>query len=338
VEAQLEEMQQEVGDYPVQLQPEAVEQGYQAVQHQENTEEDPEEIVFEDDDAEEHPKLYDGVFLEVDADGDIVIPPEVEAVPEPYVVEEEELEQNAVGNDLDDSGDDSSSSEDSSSEEEDENEDEGEEEEDVDIEGLEDDNSAVGNGEDNNNNQNGGNDNNNENGDEQGDEHRYHRAEYHEHTYVGPDAPFCELLEELLQEIEHAVRPLYITRHYVEPGMRDYYTTEVHVRVTTAQVGRWRTGTIHPCTAHFASEAAAINNAARRAVWSISNTFRDCIEGIDFRFVPNRVSGTENTVIPMGDFRYSRVDILARVMAALNTDLDGATAELDRTHRELQNA
>jgi hypothetical protein len=32
VEAQLEEMQQEVGDYPVQLQPEAVEQGYQAVQ------------------------------------------------------------------------------------------------------------------------------------------------------------------------------------------------------------------------------------------------------------------------------------------------------------------
>jgi hypothetical protein len=32
-EAQLEEMQQEIGDYPVQLQPEAVEQGYQAVQH-----------------------------------------------------------------------------------------------------------------------------------------------------------------------------------------------------------------------------------------------------------------------------------------------------------------
>jgi hypothetical protein len=144
VEAQLEEMQQEVGDYPVQLQTEAVEQGYQAVQHQENIEEDPEEIVFEDDEAEEHPQLYDGVFLEVDADGDIVIPPLVEAVPEPDVVEEEELEQDAAGNDPDDYGDDSSSSEDSSSEEEDENEDEGEEEEDMDIEGLEDDNSVVG--------------------------------------------------------------------------------------------------------------------------------------------------------------------------------------------------
>jgi hypothetical protein len=52
----------------------------------------------------------------VDADGDIIIPPEVEAVPEPDVVEAEGLEQNAAGNDPDDSGDDSSSSEDSSSE------------------------------------------------------------------------------------------------------------------------------------------------------------------------------------------------------------------------------
>jgi hypothetical protein len=143
VEAQLEEIQQEVRDYPVQLQPEMVEQGYQEVQLQQDIEEDPEEVVFEDDEAEEQPQLYDGVLLEVDADGDIVIPPVVEAVPEPDVVEEEEPAQDAASNDPDDSGDDSSSSEDSSSEEEDENEDENEEDEDVDIEGLEDDNSAV---------------------------------------------------------------------------------------------------------------------------------------------------------------------------------------------------
>jgi hypothetical protein len=142
-------------------------------------------VVFEDDEAEEQPQLYDGVFLEVDADGDIVIPLVVEAAREPDAVEEEEPVQDAAGNDPDDSGDDSSSSEDSSSEEEDGNEDEDEEDEDVDIEGLEDDNNVVANGEDNNNNQDGGNDNNNENGDEQGDEHRYCRAEYHEHTYVG---------------------------------------------------------------------------------------------------------------------------------------------------------
>jgi hypothetical protein len=87
---------------------------------------------------------------------------------------------------------------------------------------------VIANNGNNNDNQDGGNNNDNENGDEQGDEHRYRRAEYHEHTYVGPDRLFCELLEELLQDREHSVRPLYITRHYVEPGMRDYYTTEVH--------------------------------------------------------------------------------------------------------------
>jgi hypothetical protein len=32
------------------------------------------------------------------------------------------------------------------------------------------------------------------------------------------------------------------------------------------------------------------------------------------------------------------VNILARVTTALNTDLEGATVELDMTHRELQNA
>jgi hypothetical protein len=108
--------------------------------------------------------------------------------------------------------------------------------------------------------------------------------------------------------------------------------------VTTGQAGRWRTRKIRPSTTHFASEAPAINDAARRALWSVSNTFRDRIEGTYFRFVPNRVSGTENTVVPMGDFWDSRADILDRVTVALNTNLEGATVELDMTHRELQNA
>jgi hypothetical protein len=291
-------------------------------------------VIFEDDEPEEQPQLYNRALLEVDADGDIVIPPTVKEAPEPDVADEDGLVQDAAGNDPDDSGDDSRSSEDSSSEEEDDDE----EDEGVDIEEMEDDNSVVANNGNKNDNQDDGNNNGNENEGEQGAEHRYRRAEYHEHTYIGSDGLFGELLEELLQDIEHSVRPLYITRHYVEPGMRDYYTTEVHVRVTTGQAGRWRTHMIHPSTAHFTSEAAVINDAARRALWSVSNTFRDRIEGTDFRFVPSRVSGTEDIVVPMGDFQDSRVDILARVTAALNTDLEGATAELDMTHRELQNA
>jgi hypothetical protein len=283
--------------------------------------------------------LYDGALLEVDADGDIMIPPVVEDAPELDAANKDVPVPDAVENESDDSGYDCSSSEDGSSGDEDGNGVD-EEDEDVDIEGMEDDNSVVANNGNNNNNDNQDDDNNNdnENEDDQGNEHRYRRAEYHENTYIGPDGQFCELLEELLQDLEHTVKPLYVTRHYVEPGMRDYYTTEVHVRVITGQAGRWRTRTIHPSTAHLTSEATAINDAARRALWSVSNSFRDRIHGTYFHFVPNQVSGTKDTVVHMGDFRDSRVDILARVTAALNTGLEGATTELDKTHEELQNA
>jgi hypothetical protein len=53
VEAQLEEVQQEIGDYPVQVQLEMVEQEHQEIQPQEDIEEELEEVVFEDDEPEE---------------------------------------------------------------------------------------------------------------------------------------------------------------------------------------------------------------------------------------------------------------------------------------------
>jgi hypothetical protein len=112
--------------------------------------------------------LYDGALLEVDADGDIVIPPAVGEAPEPDVADEDEPVQDAAGYNPDDSEDDSSSSEDNSSEEEDDDE----EDEDV-IEGMEDDNSVIANNGNNNDNQDGGNNNGNENEGEQGDEHKY---------------------------------------------------------------------------------------------------------------------------------------------------------------------
>jgi hypothetical protein len=48
------------------------------------------------------------------------------------------------------------------------------------------------------------------------------------------------------------------------------------------------------------------------------------------------VSGSENTIVPAGGD--DRIDILARVTAALNTVLEGATTEMDRYHEELQTA
>jgi hypothetical protein len=89
-------------------------------------------------------------------------------------------------------------------------------------------------------------------------------------------------------------------------------------------------------TAHFSSDDVAVNDAARRALWSLCNAQRERLHGSEFRHVPRRVSGSEETVVPAGVDDH--IDILARVTAALNTDLEGATTEMDRYHEELQTA
>jgi hypothetical protein len=56
---QSEEVQQEVEDYPVQVQPKMIVEEHQEVQPQEDIEEDPKEVIFEDDEPEEQPQLFD---------------------------------------------------------------------------------------------------------------------------------------------------------------------------------------------------------------------------------------------------------------------------------------
>jgi hypothetical protein len=48
------------------------------------------------------------------------------------------------------------------------------------------------------------------------------------------------------------------------------------------------------------------------------------------------VSGSEETIVPVGGD--DRIDIFARVTAVLNTDLEGATTEIDKYHEELHTA
>ena len=47
---------------------------------------------------------------------------------------------------------------------------------------------------------------------------------------------------------------------------------------------------------------------------------------------------TEDTIVLLGEARENHPNILARVTAALNIDLEGTTAELDNTHEKLQEA
>jgi hypothetical protein len=92
----------------------------------------------------------------------------------------------------------------------------------------------------------------------------------------------------------------------------------------------WRYRSSHHSTAHFSSDDATVNDAARRALWSLCNAKRACLFDSEYRHVPRRTSGTEETIVPAGGD--DRIDILPHVTAALNTDLEGATTEMDRYH------
>jgi hypothetical protein len=132
------------------------------------------------------------------------------------------------------------------------------------------------------------------------------------------------------------MKPLYVTKHFSEPGMRDYYTSRVYIRMPLNDTDGWRYRSSHHNTAHFSSDDVVVNDAARRALWSLCNAKRECLYGSEYRHVPRRASGTEETIVPAGGD--DRIDILARVTATLNTDLEGATTKMDRYHEELQAA
>jgi hypothetical protein len=98
--------------------------------------------------------------------------------------------------------------------------------------------------------------------------------------------------------------------------MRDYYTSRVYIRVPLNDTDGWRYRSSHHNTAHFSSNDATVNDAARRALWSLCNAQHEHLHGSEFRHVPRRVSGSEETVRPAGGD--DRIDVLACVTAALN--------------------
>jgi hypothetical protein len=171
---------------------------------------------------------------------------------------------------------------------------------------------------------------------EENEDPRYHGAVYHKHSTEDENGQFCILLREVLQHLGYTMKPLYVTKHFSESGMRDYYTSRVYIRMPLNDTEGWRYRSSHHSTAHFSTDDAAVNDAARRALWSLCNAKRACLFDSEYRHVPHRASGTEETTVPAGGD--GRIDILARVTVALNTDLEGATTEMDRYHEELQAA
>jgi hypothetical protein len=120
----------------------------------------------------------------------------------------------------------------------------------------------------------------------------YHGAEYHKHSTEVENGQFCILLWEVLQYLGYTIRPLYVTKHFSEPGMRDYYTSRVYIRRPLNDTEGWRYRSSHHSMAQFSTDDAAVNDAARRALWSICNANRVQLFHSEYRHVPRRASGT----------------------------------------------
>jgi hypothetical protein len=77
---------------------------------------------------------------------------------------------------------------------------------------------------------------------------------------------FCILLREVLQHLGYTMKPLYVTKQFSEPVMRDYYTSRVYIWAPLNDTDGWRYRSSHHSTAHFSSDDVAVNDAARRAL------------------------------------------------------------------------
>jgi hypothetical protein len=85
---------------------------------------------------------------------------------------------------------------------------------------------------------------------------------------------FPNLLQDVLHALGTCVQPLYDTRRVSEPPRACYYITRVHIRVMDAKDRGFRTLSAHEYLMPLSTYAASVSNAARRALWSLSHTYR----------------------------------------------------------------
>jgi hypothetical protein len=195
-------------------------------------------------------------------------------------------------------------------------------------------------------------DNDDEDDDDEGeDEHVNEEADYAQqdnfmgfgpvvehYTSMFETGHFPNLLQEVLHALGTYVRPLYETRRVSEPSRACYYITRIHVRVMDAGDRGFRTLSAHESLTPLSTYAASISGAARRTLWSLSHTYRQQLQNMRFRHLPQRLRGGSQTSIVPGEAGEDRLNTLADVVAGLNTDLDSATLNLYRVHLELENA
>jgi hypothetical protein len=117
-----------------------------------------------------------------------------------------------------------------------------------------------------------------------------------------------------------------------EPPQACYYITHVHIKVLDAGDRGFMTLSSHESLMPLSTYVASINNAARRALLSLSRTYRQQLHDTTYRNLPLCPHGESQTIVVLGEAGEDRLNTLAGVMAGLNTDLDSATLDLSRVH------
>ena len=119
------------------------------------------------------------------------------------------------------------------------------------------------------------------------------------HSSTDEPGYFPTLLQDVLWELGNTVKPFYVTSLYSEPGRDDYYRTQVHIREHLETSKGMKTCSTHNSTVPHATYAASVSDAARRALWSLCYTHRQELSFTEYRHLPCRTSGTEDTVVPL---------------------------------------
>jgi hypothetical protein len=146
------------------------------------------------------------------------------------------------------------------------------------------------------------------------------------------------LLRNTLLELGNIVYSMYVTHSWTEPPLGTYYMTRFHIGVRNHTGGGYISRTTHDSTTPHSAYQAYGSNAARRTLFSLHYRHDQELSLSNYRHIPHRTSGTEQTMVPLTGFEDPRLHTLAQVTAALNTDLEGITFELEQTHDVLKDA
>ena len=126
----------------------------------------------------------------------------------------------------------------------------------------------------------------------------------------------------MLHTLGTYVRPLYDTRQVSEPPRACYYITRGLTRVMDAGDRGFRTLSTHESLRSLSTYDVLVSNAARRALWSLSHTYRQQLHDTKYIHLPLRLRGESQTSVVLGEAGEDRLNTLVGVVAGLNTDLD----------------